>query len=83
MIVVKDLEQPTIALDCETFGDDDEGPSVLVVSELGVVYIWHSESIEKLNSAKPRKIAALKQEPIQANKEEETRSLMRRSSYKM
>ena len=32
MIVVKDLEQPAVALNYETFGDDDEGPSVLAVS---------------------------------------------------
>ncbi|GLJ14877.1 hypothetical protein SUGI_0242040 [Cryptomeria japonica] len=53
---VLSMEQPAVALDCKAFGDDGEGLSVLAVSESGVAYIWHSESVEELTSAKPSKV---------------------------
>ena len=64
------MEQPVVALDCKTFGDDGKSVSVLAVLESGVAYIWHSESVEMLNSAKPSKVTISLQICFQVFEEE-------------
>eukprot|EP01018_Ginkgo_biloba_P014729 Gb_29253 [translate_table: standard] len=55
---VLSMEQPAVSLDCKALGEDLEGLRVLAVSETGVAYIWHSQSVEELSMSKPTKITA-------------------------
>lgn len=59
---VLSMEQPAVALDCKTFGEDGEGLSVLAVSETGVAYIWRAQSVQELGLVKPSKIMVSSEE---------------------
>uniref|UniRef100_A0A0D6R024 Uncharacterized protein n=1 Tax=Araucaria cunninghamii TaxID=56994 RepID=A0A0D6R024_ARACU len=53
---VLSIEQPAVALDSKTLGEDGEGVSVLAVSEAGAAYVWQCQNVEELNSTKPTKV---------------------------
>lgn len=59
---VLSMEQPAVALDCKTFGEDGEGLSVLAVSEIGVAYIWRGQSVQELGLVKPSKVMVSSEE---------------------
>lgn len=59
---VLSMEQPAVALDCKTFGEDGEGLIVLAVSEIGVAYIWRGQSVQELGLVKPSKVMVSSEE---------------------
>ncbi|KAJ4844980.1 hypothetical protein Tsubulata_011714 [Turnera subulata] len=53
------MEHPAVFLDSKPFknqGDNEAGLYVLAISETGVCYTWHGQSIEELRSCKPAKV---------------------------
>lgn len=53
------MDHPAIFLDSQSIATGDEnnpGLCVLAISELGLCYFWHGNSVEELKNAKPTKI---------------------------
>ncbi|XP_075488534.1 uncharacterized protein LOC142527575 [Primulina tabacum] len=53
------MDHPAVFLDCRCFNgrnEDDTGLSVLAISEMGICYFWHANTMDELRNSKPTKI---------------------------
>ncbi|XP_073123334.1 uncharacterized protein [Henckelia pumila] len=53
------MDHPAVFLDCKCFNSGDEDDivlSVLAISEMGICYFWHANTMDELRNSKPTKI---------------------------
>ncbi|KAL5983650.1 hypothetical protein ACLOJK_017740 [Asimina triloba] len=67
---VLSMDNPAVFLDSKGVINgsmDDEGLSVLAISESGICYFWHGKNVEELRSVKPTKISLSPEESLSKN----------------